>query len=107
MPAKAVTELNRLLQEKGDVEIKFGENQASFALKDDKGFSVLAVADARNGARRAPGHPLACHVALHGASVLQLIRQVRLSRARSAVARAAARRAVPADPDLPAHPQRA
>jgi DNA polymerase-3 subunit beta len=43
VPAKAVNELNRLLQEKGDVEIKFGENQASFALKDDKGFSVLLV----------------------------------------------------------------
>jgi DNA polymerase-3 subunit beta len=43
VPAKAVTELNRLLQEKGDVEIKFGENQASFALKDDKGFSVLVI----------------------------------------------------------------
>ncbi|MGH7952154.1 MAG: DNA polymerase III subunit beta [Limisphaerales bacterium] len=43
VPAKAVNELNRLLQEKGDVEIKFGENQASFSLKDDKGFSVLLV----------------------------------------------------------------
>ncbi|HXI70552.1 MAG TPA: DNA polymerase III subunit beta [Verrucomicrobiae bacterium] len=43
VPAKAVTELNRLLQDKGDVEIKFGENQASFALKDDKGFSVLVI----------------------------------------------------------------
>lgn len=43
VPAKAVTELNRLLQEKGDVEIKYGENQASFALKDDKGFSVLLI----------------------------------------------------------------
>jgi DNA polymerase III subunit beta len=43
VPAKAVNELNRLLQEKGEVEIKFGENQASFALKDDKGFSVLLV----------------------------------------------------------------
>jgi DNA polymerase-3 subunit beta len=43
VPAKAVNELNRLLQEKGDVEIKFGENQASFALKDDKGFSVLVI----------------------------------------------------------------
>jgi len=43
VPAKAVNELNRLLQDKGDVEIKFGENQASFALKDDKGFSVLLV----------------------------------------------------------------
>ena len=38
VPAKAVNELNRLLQDKGDVEIKFGENQASFSLKDDKGF---------------------------------------------------------------------
>ena len=43
VPAKAVNELNRLLQEKGEVEIKYGENQASFALKDDKGFSVLVV----------------------------------------------------------------
>jgi DNA polymerase-3 subunit beta len=43
VPAKAVTELNRLMQDKGDVEIKFGENQASFALKDDKGFSVLLI----------------------------------------------------------------
>ena len=43
VPAKAVNELNRLLQAKGDVEIKFGENQASFLLKDDKGFSVLLV----------------------------------------------------------------
>jgi DNA polymerase-3 subunit beta len=41
VPAKAVNELNRLLQEKGDVEIKFGENQASFSLKDEKEFSVL------------------------------------------------------------------
>ena len=43
VPAKAVGELNRLLQATGDVEIKFGENQASFALKDEKGFSVLLV----------------------------------------------------------------
>ena len=43
VPAKAVNELNRLLQEKGDVEIKFGENQSSFYLKDDKEFSVLLV----------------------------------------------------------------
>jgi len=43
IPAKAVNELNRLLQEKGDVEIKFGENQAAFRLKDDKGFSVLIL----------------------------------------------------------------
>src|SRR6202789_1152307 len=43
VPVKAVNELNRLLQDKGDVEIKFGENQASSSLKDDKGFSVLLV----------------------------------------------------------------
>lgn len=43
VPAKAVNELNRLLADKGDVELKFGENQASFALKDDKGFSVLLI----------------------------------------------------------------
>jgi len=43
VPAKAVTELNRLMQDKGEVEIKFGENQASFELKDDKGFSVLLI----------------------------------------------------------------
>lgn len=43
VPAKAVAELNRLLQDKGDVEIKYGENQAFFALRDDKGFSVLLI----------------------------------------------------------------
>jgi DNA polymerase-3 subunit beta len=43
VPAKAVYELNRLLQDKGDLEIKFGENQASFTMKDDKGFSVLVI----------------------------------------------------------------
>jgi DNA polymerase-3 subunit beta len=43
VPAKAVNELNRLLQEKGDLEIKFSENQAAFKLKDDKGFSILLI----------------------------------------------------------------
>jgi DNA polymerase-3 subunit beta len=43
VPAKAVYELNRLLQDKGEVEIKFGENQAYFSLKDDKGFSVFLI----------------------------------------------------------------
>jgi DNA polymerase III subunit beta len=42
-PAKAVNELNRLLQEKGDVEIRYTENQASFTLKDEKNGSVLIV----------------------------------------------------------------
>jgi DNA polymerase-3 subunit beta len=43
VPAKAVSELNRLLQDKGDLEIKFSENQAAFKLKDDKGFSILII----------------------------------------------------------------
>jgi DNA polymerase III subunit beta len=43
VPAKAVNELTRLLQDKGNVELKFGENQASFALNNDNGFSVLLI----------------------------------------------------------------
>ena len=43
IPAKALGELNRLLAVTGNVEIKLGENQASFSLKDDKGFSVLLI----------------------------------------------------------------
>ena len=43
IPAKAVNELNRLLQDKGEVVIKYAENQAEFELKDDKGFSVVIV----------------------------------------------------------------
>jgi DNA polymerase-3 subunit beta len=43
LPAKAVNELNRLLQDKGEVEIRYAENQASFTLKDEKGASILIV----------------------------------------------------------------
>jgi DNA polymerase III subunit beta len=43
VPAKTVAELNRLLQEKGEVEIKFSENQAAFTLKEEKGQSVLII----------------------------------------------------------------
>src|SRR6266487_3905025 len=43
IPAKAVNELNRLLQEKGEVEMKYSENQAAFTSKDEKGFSVLII----------------------------------------------------------------
>jgi len=43
VPAKAVNELNRLLQDKGDVEINFSENQAAFNLRDEKGPNVLIV----------------------------------------------------------------
>ena len=43
VPAKAVNELNRLLLDKGEVEIRYTENQASFTLKDDKGSSILII----------------------------------------------------------------
>src|SRR5213075_938835 len=43
VPAKAVNELNRLLMDKGDIEVRFAENQAAFNLKDDKGSSVVIV----------------------------------------------------------------
>ncbi len=43
VPAKAVNELNRLLQDKGEVETRYSENQAAFTLKDEKGFSILII----------------------------------------------------------------
>lgn len=43
VPGKTVNELQRLLSEKGAVEINFSENQASFTLKDEKGGSVLII----------------------------------------------------------------
>src|SRR6266496_266488 len=43
VPTKAINELNRLLQGKGEVEIKFTENQALFDLKSENGCSVLLI----------------------------------------------------------------
>lgn len=43
VPSKAVNELNRLLQDKGTVDIRFSDNQAAFTLLDEKGFSVLVI----------------------------------------------------------------
>src|ERR1044071_5083373 len=43
VPAKTVAELNRLLTDKGEVEVRYAENQASFTLKDEKGSSVLII----------------------------------------------------------------
>ncbi|MFA6543142.1 MAG: DNA polymerase III subunit beta [Limisphaerales bacterium] len=43
VPTKAVNELNRLLQTKGEVEIRFTDNQVSFRLKDETPFSVLLI----------------------------------------------------------------
>jgi DNA polymerase-3 subunit beta len=43
VPAKAVTELNRLLTDKGEVEIKFSDNQAAFTLRDEKGNATVII----------------------------------------------------------------
>ena len=43
IPGKAVNELGRLLQEKGEVEIKYAENQAAFTMSGEQGFSVLVM----------------------------------------------------------------
>jgi len=43
VPAKTVNELNRLLQDKGEVELRYAENQAAFNLKDEKGSGVLII----------------------------------------------------------------
>jgi DNA polymerase-3 subunit beta len=43
VPAKAVNELTRLLQDKGEVEITFSDNQAAFTLKDEKEKTILLI----------------------------------------------------------------
>src|SRR5438445_3424427 len=43
VPTKAINELTRLLQPKGEVELKFSENQALFNLKGENGYSVVVI----------------------------------------------------------------
>ncbi len=43
VPTKAINELSRLLQPAGEVAIRYTENQVAFALKADKGPSVLII----------------------------------------------------------------
>jgi len=43
VPTKAINELNRLLQAKGDAEIKYTENQALFNLKGEDGTSLVVM----------------------------------------------------------------
>jgi DNA polymerase-3 subunit beta len=43
VPSKAVGELSRLLQDKGEIEVRYTDNQASFTLKDEKGGTILIV----------------------------------------------------------------
>ena len=43
VPSKAVAELNRLLNDKGMVELRYTDNQASFTLKDEKDSAILII----------------------------------------------------------------
>ncbi len=43
VPTKAVSELNRLLQNTGEVELKFTENQVSFLIKGEDDHSILLM----------------------------------------------------------------
>lgn len=43
VPTKAVSELNRLLGDQGEIEIQVGDNQAAFRLKSEKGPSVMLI----------------------------------------------------------------
>jgi DNA polymerase-3 subunit beta len=43
IPAKAVNELSRLLTDKGDVDVNFSDNQASFMLKNEKAPGALII----------------------------------------------------------------
>lgn len=43
VPSKAVNELNRLLQDKGEIEVRYADNQAAFSLKDEKGNTILII----------------------------------------------------------------
>jgi DNA polymerase-3 subunit beta len=49
IPSKTVSELNRLIQEKGEAEIRYTGNQAAFRLKDEKGTSVLIISKLVDG----------------------------------------------------------
>ncbi len=43
LPTKAVNEITRLLGDKGDVEMKFSENQVSLSLADEKGNAAVVI----------------------------------------------------------------
>jgi DNA polymerase-3 subunit beta len=43
VPTKAVNEMTRLLGDKGDVEMKFSENQVLMSLKDEKGNAAVII----------------------------------------------------------------
>jgi len=43
VPSKAVNELNRLLGDKGELDIRFTDNQAAFIIKDEKGLNTVLI----------------------------------------------------------------
>jgi DNA polymerase-3 subunit beta len=43
IPTKAVNEMTRLLADKGEVEMKFSENQVALNLNNEKGISILVI----------------------------------------------------------------
>jgi DNA polymerase-3 subunit beta len=43
VPTKAINELNRLLTDKGNMELKFSENQAAFTLIAENGFNIVII----------------------------------------------------------------
>src|SRR4030095_5009257 len=43
VPTKAINELNRLLQAKGEVEVKFTDNQVAFTLQAETGYAILII----------------------------------------------------------------
>jgi DNA polymerase-3 subunit beta len=49
VPTKAITELNRLLEAKGEAEVKFTENQIALNLKDERGFNILIISKLVDG----------------------------------------------------------
>ncbi|MBU6399654.1 MAG: DNA polymerase III subunit beta, partial [Verrucomicrobia bacterium] len=49
VPTKAINELVRLVQSNGEVQVKHTQNQVSFTLRDDKGFTVLVASKLVDG----------------------------------------------------------
>ncbi len=49
IPSKTVSELNRLIQDKGEAEIRYTGNQAAFRLKDEKGSGALIISKLVDG----------------------------------------------------------
>lgn len=49
VPTKAISELNRLLTDKGNIEIKFSENQVAFTLIAESGFNIVIISKLVDG----------------------------------------------------------